>query len=233
MKELPLQEIPFAIRRLRKDAGSTIAAVAALACAIGAAVATWSLLAAVLLNPLPVADPERLFQVEMSLPPGVGGTATGHSYRALESIRDSGAFEAIAASGTSFAPVLVIEQGVVPQGREVHFAAHDFFATLGVSAVRGRVFTQDEDRSGAPPVAVISDHYWRRTFNANPNVLGRSVTVAGAPTTIIGILPRGFRGLHLAEAPDLYLPLHVAPDLDIEFFRGTDPFVGGFSPLRG
>jgi len=69
MNALPLEEFRHAIRRLRKEAGSTIAAVAELACAIGAAVATWSLLSAVLLKPLPVAEPERLFQVEMPLPP--------------------------------------------------------------------------------------------------------------------------------------------------------------------
>jgi predicted permease len=227
-----VDDIRFAIRRLRKDTPTTIAAVAALACAIGAAVATWSLISAVLLNPIPVTDPERLFQVEPPLPPGFAGAAAGLSAPVYESIRDSGAFEAIAAGGTSFAPVLVIEQGVVPLGREVYFAAHDFFATLGVGAARGRLFGQDEDRRGAPPVAVLSDHYWRRVFNADPNVLGRTVTVAGASATIIGILPRGFRGLHLSEAPDLYLPLHVAGDLDIELFRRIDPFGLGFSWIR-
>src|SRR5689334_8662677 len=127
MNVLRLEDFRLAIRRLRKDAGSTIASVAALACAIGAAVATWSLLSAVLLNPLPVAEPEQLFQVEMPLPPNFVGAAIGHSYPNFESIRDSGAFEGIAAGGTSYAPVLVVEQGVVPQGREVYFAAHDFF----------------------------------------------------------------------------------------------------------
>ena len=232
MSVLRLEDFRLAIRRLRKDAGSTIASVSALACAIGAAVATWSLLSAVLLNPLPVAEPEQLFQVEMPLPSNFRGAATGHSYPNFESIRDSGAFEGIAAGGTSFAPVLVVEQGVVPQGREVYFAAHDFFATLGVRAAIGRTFTQEEDRRGAVAVAVLSDHYWRRVFSADPTVLGRTVTVAGAPATIVGILPRGFRGLYLSEAPDLYLPLHVAGDLDIEVFRRSGPFSGGFGWIR-
>ncbi len=235
MSVLRLEDIRLAIRRLRKDAGSTIASVAALACAIGAAVTTWSLVSAVLLSPLTLTEPDRLFQVdEMPLPPNFGGVATSHPYPGFVSIRDSGAFEGIAAGTAITAPVLVIEQGVVPQGRAVYFATHDFFATLGIAPARGRTFVEDEDRRGAPPVAVLSDQYWRRVFNADPNVLGRTVTVAGAPTTIIGILPRGFRGLHLSESPDLYLPLHVAPELDIDMFRrsSADPFALGISWIR-
>jgi putative ABC transport system permease protein len=222
----PLGEIRFAIRRLRKDAGSTIAAVAALACAIGAAVATWSLLSAVLLKPLPVAEPERLFLVDDVPPPNVVPSwVAAHPYAFHQAVRESGTFDAVAAGGTAFGPLLVVEQGDVPQRRQVYFAAHDFFATLGIGAVRGRTFTEDEDRRGAPVVAMLADHYWRSVFNADPDILGRTVTVAGTSATVIGILPRGFRGLHLSEAPDLYLPLHVFGDLDHDLARIADPFV--------
>src|SRR5688572_33167099 len=98
MSALRLQDFRLTIRRLRKDAGSTIASVAALACSIGAGVATWSLLSAVLLKPLPVADAERLFQVDWPRPPGFAAQWTpGHSYPVVESIRDSGTFDGIAA----------------------------------------------------------------------------------------------------------------------------------------
>jgi putative ABC transport system permease protein len=225
-------EIRFAIRRLRKDLGTTIAAVAALAFAIAAAVATWSLLSAVLLNPLPVAEPERLFQV--GEPPErdiVSWWVPGHTYAVYESIRDSGAFEAIAAVGTTFRqPLLVVDQGDAPQNREVHFAAHEFFATLGIDAARGRTFSPEDDKRGAPVVAVLSDHYWRAVFNADATVLGMTVTVAGMPATVSGILPRGFRGLQLSEAPDLYLPLHAAGELDTTIFFNRDPL--GPGPAR-
>ena len=220
-----LSDVRFAIRRLRKDAGTTIASVVALGFAIGAAVATWSLLSAVLVRPLPVTAPEQLFQIGGPPPPNIIlGWVPAHAYPVFESIRDSGTFDAIAAVGTTLGqPVLVIEQGDAPQARQVHFAAHAFFATLGVTAARGRTFSEDEDQRGAPAVAVISDRYWRRVFNADPNVLGRTVTVSGTAATIIGILPRGFRGLQLSEAPDLYLPLHVAGDLDRQLFFNRDP----------
>ncbi len=226
-----VKDIRFALRRLRKDAGTTAAAVAALAFAIGAAMATWSLLSAVLLKPLPVAAPERLFQVDWPVPSFDRGAAPSHPYPVFESIRDSGAFEGVAAGGVSLAPVLVIEQGVVPEPRQIYFANRDFFATLGIAAARGRTFVEDEDRPGAPVVVVLSDRYWRSVFNADPNVLGRSITVGGALATIVGILPRGFRGLHLSEAPDLYVPMHAVGDIDQGLPRGLDPF-GGLSWMR-
>jgi len=217
-----VDDIRFAIRRLRKGAGTTIAAVAALAFAIGAAVATWSLLSAVLLKPLPVAEPERLFEVSGPRPSGVAEQWTpGHWYADLEAFRASGAFAGIAAEGVR--QLLVVEPGDTPQNRDVRFAAHDFFATLGIGAARGRTFAESDDRRGAPPVAVLSDRYWRSVFNADPNVLGRTVTVGGTAATIVGVLPRGFRGLHLSQAPDLYLPLHVAGDMDRRQFNERDP----------
>ena len=221
-----VDDIRFAIRRLRKDAGTTIAAIAALAFAIGAAVATWSLLSAVLLQPLAVAAPERLFQVDWPVPAFDRGAAPTHPYPVFESIRDSGAFDRIAAGGPSINRVLVIEQGGLPQGRQIYFANRDFFATLGIRPALGRTFAEDEDRRGAPVVALLSHRYWQSSFNADPNVLGRSMTVGGTPATIVGVLPRGFRGLYLSEAPDLYVPLHTAGDIE----QGLPPGFDSFGP---
>jgi putative ABC transport system permease protein len=229
MNALRFDDVRLAIRRLRKNAGSTIASVAALACGIGAAVATWSLVSAVLLKPVPIDGADRLFQVDEPPPPNVVQIwVPVYPYRVFESIRDSGAFEAIAASGSlPFGPLPVIEQGGALERRSVHFAAHDFFTTLGIGAAQGRTFTSDEDRRGAVPVAVLSDRYWRRVFDADPNVLGRTVTVAGTVATIVGVLPREFRGLHLSGTPDLYMPLHVVGDLDHSLVRRSDPLGQG------
>jgi putative ABC transport system permease protein len=232
MNALLLDDFRHAVRRLRKDAGTTIASVAALACGIGAAVATWSLVSAVLLNPLPVAEPERLFQLDVPPPfPNVAARwVPGYTYPVLEAFRDSGAFDGIAAGGGQ--TMLVVEQGDTPQARGVYFADRDFFATLGIRAARGRTFAPDEDRRGAPPVAVLSDRYWRTVFNADPNVLGRNVTVAGLSATVIGVLPRGFRGLHLSGAPDLYLPLQVIGDIDRRQLFSMDPLGPGIAWIQ-
>jgi putative ABC transport system permease protein len=222
---LRLNDVRFAIRRLRKHPAATLASVAALACGIGAAVATWSLLSAVLLKPLAVEAPDRLYEVDPSDDPGPT-SITFHSYPVFEAIANSGTFDGVAAGSLQGLPV--VEHGDVPQDRDVYFANQAYFATLGVGAVRGRTFTEAEDRRGAPPVAVLSDHYWRSVFGADPDVLGRTVTVSGTLATIVGILPRGFRGLHLTEAPDLYLPLHVIDDIDYYVLRGVDR-VGPYS----
>lgn len=214
----------MAIRRLRKNPGATFAAVSALACGIGAAVATWSLFSAVFLKPLPVQEPGDLFQVDPPIPEGVAfapGVVLGHSYPEVDAIRAIGVFDSIAIGGLQ--DMLVTEEGGIPSQREVYFTDHRFFATLGIGAARGRTFAENEDRPGAPPVAVVSNHYWQTALNADPSVLGRTVTVAGMSATIIGVLPPGFRGLHLSEAPDVYLPLQLAGDIDHELFNVMDP----------
>src|SRR5688572_7479673 len=134
MNTLRFDELRFAVRRLRKDLGPTIASVVALACGIGAAVATWSLLSAVLLNPLPLAEPERLFEVSgpppspswsSSVPATIAEQWTPrHWYADLEAFRASGAFASIAAVGSR--ELLVVEQGDPRQNREERLAAHDF-----------------------------------------------------------------------------------------------------------
>jgi len=231
MPLLRLDDIRLAFRRLGKHPGAAIASVAALACAIGAAVATWSLLTAVLLKPLPLTEAHRLFQVDWPRPPGAAAQwVSTHTYPVLESIRDSGTFDGIAAGGLQDVPVA--EPGNEPQRRPVHFAEHDFFATLGIGAALGRTFAEDEDRRGAPASAVLSDRYWRTMFDADPDVLGRVVTVAGTPATVIGVLPPEFRGLHLSEAPDLYLPLYIAGDIDRRVFYNFDPLGPDFGWIR-
>lgn len=222
MDVLRFQETRFAVRRMRKHPGATLASVAALACGIGAAVASWSLLSAVLLNPLPVEAPDGLYEVGFPQAQ-LGATLSGHPYPVFEAVRNSGIFDGIAAGAPSPAGLLVIEQGDVPQDRAVFFANHGFFATLGISAALGRTFTEAEDQRGAPPVAVLSERYWRSAFGSDPNVLGETVRVSGTPATIVGILPRRFRGLRLSEAPDLYLPLHVVGAIDDPSLRALNP----------
>src|SRR5690606_34698281 len=114
--------------------------------------------------------------------------------------------------------VLVVERGDVPRRRTPYFANHEFFGTLGVTIELGRAFAPDEDRRGAPPVAVLSHAYWRSAFDADPDVLGRTIQVGDASVTIIGVLQRSFRGLNLVEAPDFYLPLHTIDDIGVSPF---------------
>ena len=108
---------------------------------------------------------------------------------------------------------LLVTAGGAPQRREVGFATHDFFEVLGIRVVHGRGLTPDDDRRGAAPVALLTHRYWRRTFDANPSVIGQTIVVAHKPVTIVGVLQRGFRGLDLSESLDMYLPFHTIAEV--------------------
>jgi predicted permease len=206
------QDMRYALRRFRREPVIAAAAVLTLAVSIGAAAATWSLLSAVLMRPLPVAAPDRLVVVGQRIERGrdAGGLRNSHIYPLYPQIRDSGIFEGVAAGGLlSF----LVGAGERPVQTPVYFASHDYFTVLGVRVPLGRGFTRDDDRRGAPLVVIMSDRYWRRAFDADAAVLGRILTIAGKPATVIGVVARGFRGLNLAQAPDLYMPLHSVADV--------------------
>jgi len=219
-----MDDVQLAFRRLMKHRVATLAGVVTLAVAIAAAAATWSLLSAVLMRPLPVESPDRLVivgQQELRGPDG-GALLNTHVYPVYPFVRDSEVFERVAAGGMWSNLVGI---GDRPVQANVYFASHNYFEVLGVRIPLGRSFDRDDDRPGAPLVTVLSDRYWWRTFDASPAVIGRRVTVAGRPATVIGVAARGFRGLDLAQAPDLYLPLHIVADVGsptTNYFAVTD-----------
>jgi predicted permease len=208
-----VDELRLAFRRLGHSPGASIASIVTLACSIGAAAATWSLLSAVLLRPLPVHDADRVFVVGQSRAVrGLSSVAETHAYPLYQRVRDSGAFGSVAAGGAGAGPLLV-ETGGVPVRTEVYFVTHDWFELLGVPIRIGRAFTPVEDQRGAAPVAILSDSYWRRAFNADRHTVGRVLTITGRRVTIVGVAPPGFRGLDLTVAPDIYLPFHTVAEI--------------------
>jgi predicted permease len=88
-------------------------------------------------------------------------------------------------------------------------ASANFLDVLGIHPEAGRWFTADDDRRGAEAVAVLSDRFWRRSFDARPDVIGRSIVLNRHSVTVIGVAPAGFRGVDIASPPDLYLPMLV------------------------
>jgi putative ABC transport system permease protein len=209
-----MDDARFAVRRLVKRPGASLASVLTLACAIGAGAATWSLLSSLLLHPLPVESPEHLVYVAQRFADRdgrPGRISQGHVYPVYLAVRESGVFEGIAAGGTRGLLVGSPGEGSL-QPRTVYFASHDYFHTLGVRLQRGRDFTAVEDRRGAPLAVIISDQFWRTVLKADPDVVGRTLTVGKALGTIVGVAPRRFRGLSLSEAPDIYVPLHAVRD---------------------
>jgi predicted permease len=209
---MAMDDVRYAIRRLRRGPIAAIVSVVTLACAIGAAAATWSLVSAVLLNPLHVSEPDRLVQVGFRYRTGRGpaGTRSGFTYPAYLTLRQAIPMPR-AAWGTigSSTPLVIGGAGDPTRPRGVVFATHNLLDILGLRPALGRFFTEADDRRGAPLVAVLSERFWRLELDADPGVIGRVIRVRDQPVQIVGVGPRGFRGLQVYGAPSLFMPLHA------------------------
>jgi putative ABC transport system permease protein len=211
-----MDELRLALRRLTKRPAATLVSVATLAVAIGAAAATWSLLSAVLLHPLPVRQPDRVFVAGQMTTMGsrAGLVYDGFVYPYLPALRASAAFERVAAEwGAPLQLLVKTPDGSVPLPKTLGFATWDLFDLLGIRVSLGRGFTTTDDRRGAPLVAILTDEYWRRTFDGQRDVVGRTLTIAGKAVTIVGILQPGVHGLDLSQPVDAYLPFHTIGDV--------------------
>ena len=210
-----MDELRLALRRLLKRPASTLASIGTLAAAIGAAAVTWSAVSAVLINPLPISDPDGLFVVGWQIQRRTGpATLNTFVYPKYQEVRESGAFEQVTAQWGSTYLLLVRSHPVeTPVRTDVGFATHNFFDVVGVPIAIGRGFSVEDDQRGASPVAILTDPYWRRTFKADPSVVGQMIEVAGKQVPIVGVLQKKFRGMNLAGKTDLYLAFHTIADI--------------------
>jgi predicted permease len=204
-------DLRYALRMLRRSPAFTIVAVLSLGLGIGANTAIFSLIDTVLLKPLPVPHPERLFFVDSS----GGRWGPGPPYPAFEIMRARNRhFSSLAAvAGTELRTTI----GGATERIRGAYASGQFFDVLRLTASHGRLFTPDDDaqlgvggRDGA--VAVISDALWRGRFGADLSVLGRTIEVGTRTVTIVGILPPHFHGLEAGTRFDLILPFVLTPN---------------------
>ena len=198
-----LQDVRYAIRMLLKHPGFTAVAVLSLALGIGVNTATFSVLDAVLLRSLPVSEPDRLVTVFTRRETGLN---SGFSYPDYVDYRDRNeAFSGmIAWDGVS----LNLSTGNATERVSGQLVTGNYFDVLGVRAARGRTFLPEEDRTpGSAPVAVISHSFWQKQFGADPDILGKQVTINNHSFTLVGIAPAGFTGAERGAAPDIWVPM--------------------------
>jgi len=229
------QDIRYGVRMLMKNPGFTIVAVLTLALGIGANTAIFSVVHAVLLRPLPYADPGRLAVIwndygkeGQSLP-----AVSPPDFLDYTRIAQQNASFA-AASGNRwpvrFAPGASDEP---PRQEDVAFVTADFFSMLGVQPTLGRNFRPEDAVVKGPPVVILTDLVWRREFAADPGIIGRSMEMNGGPFTVVGVLPRGF---HLFLPPEalqlkdtgLWLPMQI----DYASFPRNLTFLTVFARLK-
>ncbi|HEY7790007.1 MAG TPA: ABC transporter permease [Vicinamibacterales bacterium] len=200
------RDVKYAMRFLRRSPGFTAVAMLSLALGIGANTAIFSLVDALLLRSLPVKQPDRLVQLF------VDGNRSSWTNPQWEEIRDrSDLFESVAAWSDTR---LNLTRGGETQYANGLFVSGAFFGMLGVSPAMGRAVTPADDRPGGGdegPVAVISDRFWKTRFGAAPDVVGRSLTLAGTQFTIIGVTPPAFDGVSAGSRFDVAIPLGMAP----------------------
>src|SRR5215216_1323641 len=185
------QDVRFGLRTLLKRPGFTLVAVLTLALGIGANSAIFSVVNAVVLRPLPYGAPERLV--------ALWGNLNQKGFEELElSAPEYTDFRARGAH--VFEDVAAYSQGGFnltgagePERISGAYATASLFPTLGVAPLKGRAYTEEEDRPGSDDVVVISHSLWQRRFGSDPSAVGKSVTLDGRPNTIVGVMPADFR----------------------------------------
>ena len=204
-----LRDLRYAARVLTKSPAFTVTAILTLAVALGINIAVLSVVDAVLLQPLPYPQPERLGLVHTTIASsGEVQRMTSQHGVTWSVVRDNTTTVDRAVFSTWTSGVNVVA-GARPSFAEQQRVGSGFFTVLGVSPALGREFSPDEDRRGGPAAVVLSDGYWRSTFGADPDALNRTITLRGEPHVIVGVMPPGF---HSGVDADLWTPLRAGID---------------------
>src|SRR5690348_5338296 len=188
--ETLLQDIRYALRMLRKSPGFTAVAILTLALGIGANTAIFSIVNAVLLRSLPFPDPAHLVRIYFNNP-GVGLRGVRFSVPEFDDLRkQTDVFEDV--SVIVFGPTN-LTGATQPEHLQMMEVSPNFFSMLGATPELGRLFGHQDFALGFAPVVVISDALWRRSYGADPGVLGRTLRLDNDLYTIVGVLSAGFR----------------------------------------
>lgn len=187
-----INDLKYGLRKLRKNPGFTVVVISTLAICLGANIAIFAVVDAILLRPQPFAEPDRLVCVFNSYPTAEverGSASIANYFERREAIK-------------AFASVSIYQDASVNVGGaesvdrvQIMHISSDFFQTLGVPLAMGRHFTEEELTNQSDRVAILTDGFWRSQFNADAGVLGRTFFNDGLPVTVVGVLPRDFRFL--------------------------------------
>ena len=211
------QDLLLAVRIMRKNPVFTAAAVLTLALGVGANTAVFSVMNAILLRSLPVADPTRVVYLRTTSPPHGTGTVDSNgtfSYQVYDALGKQGrALTAVIAYVPLAQNKVAVRYGARPEEAEGDMVSGTFFSGLGVKLARGRGFTEQDETDHAL-ISVISYNYWTRRFEQNSDILGKTLFVNGVPTTIVGISAQGFEGVEPGGSTDFWIPLQSRAELN-------------------
>jgi putative ABC transport system permease protein len=224
------QDLKFAFRMLLKNPAFTVVAVLTLGLGIGANTAIFSVIDAVLLQPLPYQDSARLVQVSQTAiqnqTPGLAVSLTKYDQVRSQSqtLESTGAYYPLTVS-------LVTERE--PEALNGTRVSLDFFRTLGVTPARGRTFLPEEEQPGGRDVAMVSDSFWHSRFGGDEDLLGRVLTIDGKNVTVVGILPKTFSFPLQVPKPEIWMPrVDEFAALRPEQIRSGATYLGVVGKLR-
>lgn len=207
-----IQDIRYAVRRLRKSPGFALTAVVTLALGIGANAIVFSVLNALVLHPLKLPNAQNLYMVQRTFSHGM--VSPSQSYPDYRDLRDkSRSFESMV--GYDIMGTEGIDTGGTPSTVWPYLTSGNYFDALGIQPYLGRFFhASDEKGPNSAPYVVLSYAYWHSHFQDDRGVVGRVVQINKHPYTIIGVAPPSFRGTELFFAPDVWVPLVQEPQLE-------------------
>jgi predicted permease len=198
------QDVTFAVRQMIKSPGFTAVAVLTLALGIGATTAIFSAVNAVVLQPLPFPDPDRMLAVYEDTRNGRGNVSAGNYVDGIEPVQQFAAVTAI-----QYASFNIADSGQ-PERVVGARATWGFFHVFAIPPAMGRVFTREEDQPGREQVVVLSHRLWTRRFGSDPALVGREIRLNGRPHEVIGVMPAAFD--FTADSEELWVPIAFTPD---------------------
>ena len=215
---MQLNEIRFALRVMRRTPVFSAAVILTVTLAIAATTSIFSVVNSVLLKPLPFREPAALVQVaekndKLKLPVFGSSVLNFVSWR-----EQSHSFDALA--GVGYTSYTLTGSGE-PEQFSGNTISPALIRVLGIPPLAGRGFSDDEEKPGGPAVAMIGEGLWKRRFGADLGIVGRTIALNGAPTTVVGIAPRG---LNLISGGDIYTPLIVDPSKEIRLSHTIQTF---------
>src|ERR1700753_1892780 len=216
------RDLKHCVRGLVRTPGFTLTAVLSMALGIGANTAIFTLIKQVILQDLPVRDPQQLVTFGKSTGGGILGgidlgTADMFTYdfaRRLEA--NPGPVQGVAAY-SSFAPKVNVRvsQSTAAIQAPANLVSGNFFRIMGAQPLLGRVLgPSDMDAPDRSPVAVISYHFWQQSLSSDRDIVGKTISVNSTPFTIVGVMPEAFHGVKLElQPPDLWTPITMAQEI--------------------
>jgi len=223
-----LQDLRYGLRMMLKQKGVTAVALLSLALGIGANTALFSIVDAMLLKMLPVREPDRLVLFRSMAPkefsvgsyngnsnddPATGQRVmTSFPYQSYQRMREQhGPLSDVFAFGNVGLNVSADGQADVARGQAV---SGNYFSALGVQPALGRLLTDEDDKAGVTPVAVLSHRYWQKRFSGDPAVIGRQINLNNVAFTVIGVSSKGFEGTAgVGTSVEVTIPVALEPQL--------------------